>query len=109
MIGFVCGADMEPGAIRARFGAARFTGIGSIAVGDFSDFAVDGDRIWGLIIEGIDVQDGATIEIQRRDGSVVAGVLASSPDDVADRSAIVAQARYWELPAVYWRGLVEIG
>lgn len=108
MIVFVCGVDMEPGSIRARFGSARFTGIGSVAVNEFPEFAVGGDRIWGLILEGTDMVTGEAIEIRRRDGSVVTGVLATVSGDVSDRAALVAQARYWELPVAYWRELVEV-
>lgn len=106
---FVCGADMEPGLIRARdgFGAARFTGVGSIAAADFPAFSVAGDRIWGLVIEGAGVLENEVVEIARRDGTVITGVLGTLAEDVTNREAVVAQARYWELPPSYWRELVE--
>jgi hypothetical protein len=104
---FLCGADMNPETIRRRpgFANARFTGIGSIAASDIPALPTTLDRVWGIVIEGVEQAEGPVVGIQRRDGSMTSGVLVTGECDLGDLETVVNEARYWELPVAWWQSL----
>jgi hypothetical protein len=108
-IAFLCGDDMNPESIRKRpgFASARFTGIGSVAASDIPGFPTDQDRVWGLVLEGVEPGDGPVVEIRRRDGGVVRGEIRTGETAWRDLDRLVSEARYWELPGQYLQSLKQ--
>jgi len=106
---FLCGADMDPSRIRARFPDARFVDVARHAgplpgLSALDDVAGDGGEVWGVLVD-MDVTgvDGAPVEVAVTlpDGEQALATLATRPDDVADAAAVEAAVRYWELPPAY--------
>lgn len=110
---FLCGADMNPEIIRRRTGLedARFTTIACAG----SDVATraglpDGlgdDDIWGIALTGATLREESqalgrdTVTIRMPDGSSGDALLLTNPTTVGIPAAILAEARYWELPRDY--------
>ena len=108
-IAFLCGDDMNPETIRARpgFANARFTGIGSISADVLPGFPTTLDRIWGIVLEGVEPGGAPVVEIQRRDGTVVRGEIHTTQASWGDIDRVVSESRYWELPVVWWQSLKQ--
>ena len=106
---FLCGSDMDPVAIRQRDGGTgmRFESIGSVAAAEMPELPGLDDRVWGIVVRDDAASEGQGIEVTLRDGRTVTANLATRPADVADRKAVIAQARYWELPVQWWQKLSE--
>ena len=65
------------------------------------------DRVWGIVVRDDATPEGQGIEVTLRDGRTVTAILVTRPADVADLNAVIAQARYWELPVQWWQKLSE--
>jgi hypothetical protein len=106
---FLSGAEMDPEQVRAAWPEARFVARGRLQPRPLGAIvAPAGGRFetWGIVIE---TPDGSTTGDTRGavtdDGRVFA-VTALPPDD-ADPAAVLAAARYWELPPPYVRRLAN--
>jgi hypothetical protein len=112
---FFCGADMDPRAIRARdgFATARFVAIGATgAAPDVMPHALGDGDIWGIVIrasEHASLADTPRVSVTLRDGATVHAALLTTPDTAGSAAEILAQARYWELPAPYRNRLEALG
>jgi hypothetical protein len=98
---FLSGAEMQPERVRRAWPEARFVARGRLD----SPPTEEPDEIWGIII---DIPQAAIEGDERQavsdDGRPFA-VVALPPDD-GDGAAVLAAARYWELPPAYVRRLV---
>ena len=104
---FVCGADMAPLLVRQAMPGARFVARARIAAGG------DEEAVWGILLHdergagaaaGTDGA-GAEREVVTDDGR---SLLASAPGGwrpSGEPAAVLAAARYWELPPAYVRRL----
>lgn len=102
---FLHGADMEPTAVRAAWPGARFVARACLPPPGEAPPA----GVWGILIE-IDAPTGpiatnadAAVRVVADDGRAFAAVAVPPP--AADPAAVVAAARYWELPPAYVRAL----
>jgi hypothetical protein len=104
---FLCGADMNPVGIRANpgYAGAKFIGIGSVAAETFPGLAALDGRVWGILLESNAATGSPGIEVIDRQGKTLRATLGTGAADIADVDAVIAEARYWELPVAYWRGL----
>lgn len=104
---FLCGADMDPTAVRARFPDARFVDVahcagplpGLTAMDDLADGGV-----WGILVRASAAgmgDEAVEIAVTLPDGEQALARLATRPADVADAGAVAAAVRYWELPPAY--------
>jgi hypothetical protein len=106
---FLCGADMHPSHIRARFPDARFVDVAQYAgslpgLTALDDVAVAGGEVWGILVrtEATEVDDEPRqLAVTLPDGEQALATLATRPIDVADAAAVEAAVRYWELPPAY--------
>jgi hypothetical protein len=106
---FLSGAEMHPTDVLAAYPGARFVARARLAapVADVaSPFAehLSGDdsaEVWGILVRWPDgTADGPPHEVVTDDGRAfqaltTEGLLSGDPD------AVLAQARYWELPPPY--------
>jgi hypothetical protein len=106
---FLYGADMNPETIHAEpvLAGARFIDIGSVAAGAVPHLAALEGRVHGIVLAVPGALAGERVAIGRRRDEPVSGVVRTAAADVADLAAVVAEARYWELPVAWWRFLSE--
>ena len=103
---FYSGAAMTPAAIRRADLAARFVARGAVdrAGALLPDrFAGHvGDRVWGIAVEvdGEDATSGPALDVTLDDGRMLTATLAE-PLLAGDPAAVLANARYWELPPAH--------
>lgn len=100
---FLSGADMDPSALLVAHPGARFVARARLATVD-TDAASDAEPIWGILVRlpgeaGTD--DGANREVTTDDGRVFRAVVAGDGRPTGDPAAVLAAARYWELPPAY--------
>jgi hypothetical protein len=99
---FLCGADMEPSAARAAFPGGRFVARACLPPAGGAPPA----GVWGILLEvpadGA-VAGDATLRVVTDDGRPFAAVGEAEPH--GDPAAVLAAARYWELPPAYVRTL----
>ena len=105
---FRCGADMDPTAIRAVDPGARFVARARLPGGVPSPLVPSPDdevaEVWGLLLRpgGVPAPaEARATEVLTDDGRPFRAVVATAATDVADPRAVVAAARYWELPPAY--------
>lgn len=102
---FLCGADMHPSAIRARYPAARFVEVAHCAAplpGLSALAPLNEEGVWGIVVRVPETAaDAAEVAVTLQDGQLTTATLATQPADVADTAAVVAAVRYWELPPTY--------
>jgi hypothetical protein len=102
---FLCGADMQPSRIRARWSQARFMSIaradGVLAAGLGLGWYGLGPEMWGIIVETGEPQRGAMLPLWLPDGTSVTAMAVDGPEAFGSLAEALAQARYWELPADY--------
>ncbi len=106
---FYSGAAMEPAAIRLADPTARFLARGAVDHGGLplpDRFAGHvGDRVWGIAVEveaqaDGDADDAVTLDVTLNDGRMLTATLAE-PLLAGDPAAVLANARYWELPPAH--------
>ncbi len=102
---FLCGADMQPSRIRARWPAARFVAIaradGVIAAGLGLGWYGLGPDVWGILVETGEFQRGTMLPLRLVDGTSVTAMTDGDRAGFGTAAEALAQARYWELPADY--------
>lgn len=106
---FLSGAEMEPERVRAAWPGARF--VARARLQPRPRGAVPPPRgtryeTWGILIDTpTHAQNGETRTAVADDGRIFAAIVPA-PDD-ADPAAVLAAARYWELPPDYVRRLAR--
>lgn len=106
---FLSGAEMEPERIRRTWPEARFVARGRLTprpLGPVAPPVGAGYETWGIVLA---LPDGAASGEPRdalTDDGRALTVLVAPPDD-ADPAAVLAAARYWELPPPYVRRLAR--
>lgn len=99
---FLSGAGMEPGEVLARFPGARFVARARLAEGA-------GDEVWGIVIRLAEGQPaaggGETRPVVTDDGRRFVAATEGDGRPTGEPAAVLAAARYWELPPAYVRRL----
>ena len=115
MIAFYSGELMSPEAIRAADPEARFIARGKVTInpGEAPDVFADAldEEVWGIAVETSAQTEPAEVTITLDNGSSLIGALAEPLLNGNDK-AVLANARYWELPPAYiacLRSVVERG
>ena len=104
---FLCGAEMQPERVRDEWPAARFVARGRLQsrpLGVVAPPAGARYETWGIVIETPDAPASGDARSAVTDDGRVFPVTVPAPDD-ADPAAMLAAARYWELPPPYVRRL----
>jgi hypothetical protein len=106
---FLRGAEMQPERIRSQWPEARFVARGKLSPQPLGAVAAPSGaeyETWGVIVEA---PNGSAIDEARpavTDDGRFLHVVVPVADD-ADPAAVVAAARYWELPPPYVRRLMR--
>jgi hypothetical protein len=106
---FLIGAEMQPERVRSAWPEARFVARGRLEPRPLGAVATPtGVRYetWGIVIETSDAPATGDARGAVADDGRVFGVTVPPPDD-ADPVAVLAAARYWELPPPYVRRLAD--
>ena len=102
---FLCGADMQPSRIRARWPEARFVAMaradGVIAAGLGLGWYGLGPDVWGILVETGEEQRGTMLPLRLADSTSVTAMTDGDPAGFGSVAEALAQARYWELPTDY--------
>jgi hypothetical protein len=106
---FLSGAEMQPEQVRGAWPEARFVARGRLEprpLGPVSAPVGARYETWGIVIETPDASitgdsRGAVTDDDRNFAVIV------PPPDNADPAAVLAAARYWELPPPYVRRLAS--
>ena len=105
---FLSGADMDPTAILAAYPGAQFVARARLGVGPD-----DGDGGWGIVIRvvpSVDAHaDGDDREVVTDDGRRFRAIVVNGGRPAGEPGAVLAAARYWELPPSYVRRLPDAG
>ena len=108
---FLCGANMEPEAIRARWPKARFVALaranGVLTTGLGLPANAFGPDVWGIVVETGTPQRGIYLPLTLRDGSDATAIMVDDATALGSLEDILAQARYWELPEDYRNRIEE--
>ena len=106
---FLSGAEMEPERVRGAWPEAQFVARARLEPRPLGAVAAPvGVRYetWGILIEIPDAPvTGDARGVVTDDGRVFA--VTVPPPDAADPAAVLAAARYWELPPPYVRWLMS--
>jgi hypothetical protein len=106
---FLSGAEMEPERVRSAWPEARFVARASLQPRPLGAVAAPAGvryETWGIVIETPDAPvSGDARGAVADDGRVFAVTVL--PADDADPAAVLAAARYWELPPAYVRRLMS--
>jgi hypothetical protein len=104
---FLSGAEMEPERVRGAWPKAKFVARARLQprpLGAVAPPAGTRYETWGIVLEtSAAVDAGDARGAMTDDGRVI--TVAVPPADVADPAAVLAAARYWELPPPYVRRL----
>jgi hypothetical protein len=107
---FLSGAEMQPERVRAKWPQGRFVARGRLSARPIG--AAPPPRgmqyeTWGILIETqTGAASGETMMALADDGRRFDVIVP--PPDAADPAAVLAAARYWELPPVYVRRLMRL-
>ena len=104
---FLSGAEMQPELVRVAWPEARFVARGRLQprpLGAVVPPAGARYETWGIVIETPDAPATVGARGAVTDDGRVFAVTVPPPDD-ADPAAVLAAARYWELPPPYVRRL----
>ena len=105
---FIYGAEMQPERVRAAWPEARFVArahlqprpLGAVVPPSGARY-----EAWGILVETPDAPAQGDIRQVVTDDERVFPAVVLAPDD-ADAAAVLAAARYWELPPAYVRRLM---
>jgi hypothetical protein len=106
---FLSGAEMEPERVRDAWPEARFVARARLQPrprGAVVPPAGVRYETWGIIIETTDALVTGDARGAVADDGRVFAVIVPPPDD-GDPAAVLAAARYWELPPAYVRRLMS--
>src|SRR5829696_3615751 len=104
---FLSGAEMQPERVRGAWPEARFVARGRLEPRPLGAVVPPvGARYetWGIVIETPDAPTPGDAHSAITDDGRVFALTVPPPDD-ADPAAVLAAARYWELPPPYVRRL----
>ena len=107
---FLSGAEMQPERVRVAWPEARFMARGRLEPRPLDAVAVPAGaryETWGIVIETPDAPVGGDARHAVADDGRAFAVIVTAPDDT-DPAAVLAAARYWELPPAYVRRLASI-
>ncbi len=101
------GADMDPTAARAADPRARFIARARLTDGHA--------ETWGILLALPDPEDATRekdtapglVDVTSDDGRHFRARVATDRRDLEDAAAVLAAARYWELPPAYVRRLAD--
>jgi len=96
---FLCGAEMDPSAVRAAHPGARF--VARARAGGEGE----GGQVWGILLRVPAAAGGGEREVTTDDGREFRAAAPHGWDPGGEPAAILAAARYWELPPAYVRRL----
>ena len=100
---FLCGADMDPTAVRAAYPDARFVARAQIAAE--KPGSDEPAEVWGILLRvpaGSGAGEGEPGgQVVTDDGRGFAARLMDGGRPTGEPAAILAWARYWELPPGY--------
>jgi hypothetical protein len=106
---FLSGAEMEPERVRGAWPEARFVARGRLEPRPLGAVAAPAGiryETWGIVIETPDAPvTGDVRGVVSDDGRVFS--VTVPPPDATDPAAVLAAARYWELPPPYVRRLMS--
>ena len=99
---FLCGADMDPTLVRTTHPGARFVARAKLSAGD----GTVADEVWGILLR-VSALPAADEErdVVTDDGRRFQAVAVGGGRPTGDPAAVLAAARYWELPPAYVRRL----
>ncbi|MCA9861651.1 MAG: hypothetical protein KC432_01460 [Thermomicrobiales bacterium] len=109
MLVFLQGAEMQPSRIRAAWPAAQFVARARLTPrphGAVFPVAQPAYAAWGIVIEAPAEVAGEARRVVTDEGHDLR-VVVPAPDD-ADPKAVLAAAKYWELPPPYVRSLAHV-
>jgi hypothetical protein len=104
---FLSGAEMQPERVQATWPEARFVARGRLQprpVGAVAPPTGTRYETWGIVIDTPEALVTGDARSAVSDDGRVFAVTIPPPDD-ADPAAVLAAARYWELPPPYVRSL----
>lgn len=98
---FLSGAEMAPSAVLAAYPGARFVARARLATG------ASGNEVWGIVIRLASPEDSGDElrEVTTDDGRVLLAAVAGDGRPTGDAAAVLAGAKYWELPPAYVKRL----
>jgi hypothetical protein len=107
---FLSGSEMQPERVRVAWPEARFLArarleprpLGALAAPSGAEY-----ERWGILIEAPSAEATGESHATRTDDGRLFAAVVLPPDD-ADPAAVLAAARYWELPPAYVRKLARI-
>jgi hypothetical protein len=109
VIVFLSGAEMQPERVRAAWLDARFVARARLQprpLGAVHPPTGTRYETWGILIETpSSAADGEARTAVADDGRIFPAMVP--PPDAADPAAVLAAARYWELPPNYVRRLAR--
>ena len=106
MLVFLQGAEMQPPRIRAAWPEAQFVARARLTPrphGAVFPVVQPAYAAWGIVIEAPAEVEGEARHVTTDEGRELQ-VVVPAPDD-ADLQAVLAAAKYWELPPPYVRRL----
>lgn len=98
---FRCDDQMWPSQINATLPGAQFVARGSMAADGAGTAGTNSDPVWGILLEVPGERDGAVLAAVETDDGRTFEAVISSPVLDGDLEALLAVARYWELPPVF--------
>ena len=104
---FLSGAAMDPQLILATYPGARFVARARLPVTDSGE---SGNEIWGIVIRlaiPATSDSGTMREVTTDDGQVLTAAVAGDGRPAGDPAAVLAAAKYWELPPAYVKRLAD--
>jgi hypothetical protein len=106
---FLSGAEMQPERVRADWPEAQFVARGRLQprpAGAVIPPTGSQFETWGIVIETPEVPVAGETRGALTDDKRSFAVVVPAADD-ADAAAVLAAARYWELPPAYVRRLAR--
>jgi hypothetical protein len=97
---FLSGAEMDPQSILSASPGAQFVARARLLM---SAAAAPGNEAWGIVIHlATPSSDADTMrEVTTDDGRTLTVAVAGNGHPTGDPAAVLAAAKYWELPPAY--------
>jgi hypothetical protein len=105
---FRYGADMDPQIIVAETPGARFVARARMSGDAVTGEAETGDEVWGiLLIQPEPPASDREADVVTDDGHLTHAAVLTGREALDDPTAVVTQARYWELSPAYIARLIR--